>query len=65
MGIILNYKILNIKEQSFQKLNIRGDTNVSKLTFPFQLPLNQNNGFILHSNDYKNKLQLKYHQKCV
>ena len=66
VGIILNYKILNIKGADlFKKLNIKGDTNVSKLTFPFHIggPLNQNNGFILHSNDYKNKTTIKVSSK--
>lgn len=62
VGIVLNNKIMSIKgAELFTKLNIKGDTKNNNLTFPFHIggPLNQNNGFILHSNDYKNQSTIK------
>ena len=62
VGIILNYKIMNIKGVDlFDKLNIKSNGSSSNISFPFHIggPLNQNNGFILHSNDYKNKSTMK------
>ena len=62
VGIILNYKIMNIKGVDlFDKLNIKSNGSNSNILFPFHIggPLNQNNGFILHSNDYKNKSTMK------
>lgn len=55
VGIILNYKILNITgSELFKRLRISDNKNVSDINFSFHLggPLNQNNGFILHSSDY-------------
>ena len=62
VGIILNYKIMNIKGVDlFNKLNIKSNGSNSNVSFPFHIggPLNQNNGFILHSNDYKNISPMK------
>ena len=62
VGIILNYKIMNIKgEDLFNKLNIKSNGCKNDISFPFHIggPLNQNNGFILHSNDYKTKSTIK------
>ena len=62
VGIILNYKIMNVKSSDlFYKLKIKGNNNSNNISFPFHIggPLNQNNGFILHSVDYKNKSTTK------
>ena len=62
VGIILNYKIMNIKGTDlFHKLNIKSENKKNDVDFPFHIggPLNQNNGFILHTNDYKNKSTIK------
>ena len=62
VGIVLNYKIMDIKgAELFKKLDIKVVSNKVKMAFPFHIggPLNQNNGFILHSNDYKSEFTLK------
>ena len=62
VGIVLNYKIMNIKgAELFKKLDIQDVNNKVEMEFPFHIggPLNQNNGFILHSNDYKSEFTLK------
>ncbi len=62
VGIVLNYKIMNIKGgELFKKLNMNDVTENLDMEFPFHIggPLNQNNGFILHSNDYKSDNTLK------
>ena len=54
VGIILNYKITNIKGVDlFDKLKIKNNGSNSNISFPFHIggPLSQNNGFILHSSD--------------
>ena len=56
VGLVLNYKIMNIKgAELFKRLNIHNIKKNLDLDFSFHIggPLNQNNGFILHSNDYK------------
>ena len=63
VGIVLNFKVMSIKgAELFNKLNIKGDVKNKELTFPFHIggPINQNNGFILHSNDYKNNQLWRY-----
>ncbi len=58
VGIVLNYKIMDIKgAELFKKLNINDIKHNLDLNFPFHIggPLSQNNGFILHSNDYKSE----------
>ena len=53
VGIVLNYKIMNIKgAELFKKLDIQDVKNKVEMEFPFHIggPLSQNNGFILHSN---------------
>ncbi len=62
VGIVLNYKVMSIKgAELFKKLNINDAKNNLEMDFPFHIggPLNQNNGFILHSTDYKNENSLK------
>ena len=66
VGIVLNYKIMNIKgAELFKKLDIQDVNNKVEMEFPFHIggPLNQNNGFILHSNDYKSEFTLKVTNK--
>ena len=58
VGIVLNYKVLNIKgAELFKKLHITNTNQNLEKDFSFHIggPLNQTNGFILHSNDYKSK----------
>lgn len=65
VGIVLNYKILNIKgSQLFKKLDIKDVTENTNTNFAFHIggPLSQNNGFILHSSDYKSEFTLKISQ---
>ena len=55
VGIVLNYKVMTIKgAQLFKKLNIENVSRNLETDFLFHIggPLNQNNGFILHSKDY-------------
>ena len=62
VGIVLNYKIMNIKgAELFKKLDIQDVKNQLEMEFPFHIggPLNQKNGFILHSNDYKSENTLR------
>ena len=62
VGIVLNYKILNIKgAELFKKLHIKDTSQNLEKDFSFHIggPLSQNNGFILHSNDYKSRNTLK------
>ena len=56
VGIVLNYKIMDIKgSELYKKLNINNVKEHLETDFTFHVggPLNQNNGFILHSHDYK------------
>tara|TARA_B100000963_G_C22304082_1_gene527045 strand:- start:21 stop:587 length:567 start_codon:yes stop_codon:yes gene_type:complete len=56
VGIVLNYKIMNIRgSELFKKLKIYDVNHNLDMDFPFHIggPLNQNDGFILHSHDYK------------
>ena len=58
VGIVLNYKIMNIKGADlFQKLKLNDAKENLDMNFSFHIggPLNQNNGFILHSQDYKSR----------
>ena len=62
VGIVLNYKIMSIKgSELFKKLKIDNVKENLDMEFPFHIggPLNQNNGFILHSHDYKSQNTLK------
>ena len=62
VGIVLNYKVMTIKGyELFKKLNIKNVSNNLETEFLFHLggPLNQNNGFILHSDDYNSKNTVK------
>ena len=66
VGIVLNYKIMNIKgAKLFKKLDIQDVKNQLEMEFPFHIggPLNQKNGFILHSNDYKSENTLRVTNK--
>ena len=66
VGIVLNYKIMNIKgAELFKKLDIQDVNKKVEMEFPFHIrgQLNQNNGFILHSNDYKSEFTLKVTNK--
>ena len=57
---------MNIKGADlFKKLDIQDVNNKVEMEFPFHIggPLNQNNGFILHSNDYKSEFTLKVTNK--
>ena len=54
LGIVLNYKIMNISSSDlFNKLNIESSLNKKNFSLHIGGPLNQNNGFILHSKEYK------------
>ena len=62
VGIVLNHKIMTIKAaQLFQKLNIGNVSKNLETDFLFHVggPLNQNNGFILHTKDYESKSTIK------
>ena len=62
VGIVLNYKIMTIKAaELFKKLNIGNVSKNLETEFLFHVggPLNQNNGFILHSKDYESKNTMK------
>ena len=62
LGIVLNYKIMSIKGAAlFKKLKINDVKDNLDMDFLFHIggPLNQNNGFILHSQDYKSQHTLK------
>ena len=66
VGIVLNYKVLNIKgSELFRKLNIKEVNHNLDTNFTFHIggPLNQNNGFILHSSDYKSEFTLNVSKK--
>ena len=57
---------MNIKgAELFKKLDIQDVKNKVEMEFPFHIggPLSQNNGFILHSNDYKSESTLKVSKK--
>ena len=63
VGIVLNYKIMNIKGADlFQKLKLNDAKENLDMDFSFHIgnPLNQNNGFILHSQDYKSRDTQKF-----
>ena len=54
VGIVLNYKIMNIDcNDLFSKLNISNKKKDLKFSLHIGGPLNQNNGFILHSKEYE------------
>ncbi len=62
VGIVLNYKIMSIRgSELFRKLKMYDAKHNLDIDFSFYIggPLNQNNGFILHSNDYKSENTLK------
>ena len=62
VGIVLNYKIMTIKAAKlFEKLNIGNVSKNFENDFLFHVggPLNQNNGFILHTKDYESKNTIK------
>ena len=62
VGIVLNYKVMTIKGyELFKKLKIKNVSNNLETDFLFHIggPLNQNNGFILHSDDYNSKNTIK------
>ena len=62
VGIVLNHKIMKIKAaQIFQKLNIANVSKNVETDFLFHIggPINQNNGFILHTKDYESKNTMK------
>jgi len=66
VGIVLNYKVMSIKGADlFRKLNIKSAEYNLDMDFPFHIggPLNQNNGFILHSNDYNTTNTLNVSKK--
>ena len=57
---------MNIKgAELFKKLDIQDVKNQLEMEFPFHIggPLNQKNGFILHSNDYKSENTLRVTNK--
>ena len=54
VGIILNYKIMNVDgSELFDKLDINMSEKIKKFSIHIGGPMNQNNGFILHSREYK------------
>ena len=58
VGIVLNYKIMSIRgDELFKKLKMFDAKHNLDKDFSFHIggPLNQNNGFILHSQDYKSE----------
>jgi len=62
VGIVLNYKVMNIKGADlFRKLKIKNVKENLNRNFAFHIggPLNQNNGFILHSKDYESEITQK------
>ncbi len=60
LGIVLNYKIMNINSSDlFSKLNISSSLDNKNFSLHIGGPLNQNNGFILHSKEYKKKDTIK------
>ena len=62
VGIVLNYKIMSIRgEELFKKLKMFDVKQNLDKDFSFHIggPLNQNNGFILHSSDYKSENTVK------
>lgn len=60
LGIVLNYKIMNISSSDlFNKLNIESSLNKKNFSLHIGGPLNQNNGFILHSKEYKKEDTIK------
>ena len=63
VGLILNYKILNLESSElFEKLNIRNNIE-KKISLHIGGPLNQNNGFILHTKEYKDTDTIKISKK--
>ena len=66
VGIVLNYKIMNIKgAELFKKLDIKNINSNQDTNYSFHIggPLSQNNGFILHTSDYNSKSTLKVSNK--
>mgnify|MGYP001288760733 FL=1 len=66
VGIVLNYKVMTIKgAQLFKRLNIDNVSENLETDFPFHIggPLNQKNGFILHSKDYDSKNTMNVSKK--
>tara|TARA_E500000331_G_scaffold353558_1_gene404494 strand:- start:213 stop:779 length:567 start_codon:yes stop_codon:yes gene_type:complete len=66
VGIVLNYKVMSMKgSELFKKLNLDHEVDNLDMDFPFHIggPLNQNNGFILHSQDYKSENTLNVSKK--
>ena len=60
IGIVLNYKIMNVSGSDlFEKLNIVSENKDKKFSLHIGGPLSQNNGFILHSKEYKKKDTIK------
>jgi len=60
LGIVLNYKIMNINSSDlFSRLNISSTQDNKSFSLHIGGPLNQNNGFILHSKEYKKEDTIK------
>ena len=63
VGIVLNYKIMNISSSDlFQQLNINIDKE-KKFSLHIGGPMNQNNGFVLHTKEYKTEDTIKITNK--
>ena len=63
IGIVLNYKIMNVSgDDLFEKLNIVSKNKKKNFSLHIGGPLSQNNGFILHSKEYKKKDTIKISQ---
>lgn len=63
IGIVLNYKIMNVSgDDLFEKLNIVNKNKNKNFSLHIGGPLSQNNGFILHSKEYKEKDTIKITQ---
>ena len=63
IGIVLNYKIMNVSgDDLFEKLNIVSENKIKNFSLHIGGPLSQNNGFILHSKEYKKKDTIKISQ---
>ena len=59
IGIVLNYKIMNVNSNDlFQQLNI-SIQNPKEFSLHIGGPMSQNNGFILHTKEYKTKDTIK------
>ena len=63
VGIVLNYKIMNISSSDlFQQLNINIDKE-KKFSLHIGGPMSQNNGFVLHTKEYKTEDTIKITNK--